>query len=273
MNSLFRIDGPTEANVKSFHEDGYIFFPDILKDGSRKALINEIENSKEVQAYLNSANYADTTEPQPYFVRPWNERGIVGHALIDDPFITRLLQKTIGDHYHFCHSALNIAPRGVGPGKYHQDNHHWNHEYPINHHEREKYYIQILYYPNGFKKGDRNLKVIPGSHHVKPTDEEIVEKMLAGTYDKIVGRTLKEVRLSAPPGSMVYLNARMFHAIESKPFESPQAHRIFNIDIFKEVGPPHRYTQKIPSAWLENATPYRMQLFSRLPYTDDCWKP
>ena len=273
MNSLFRINEPTEANVKSFHEDGYIFFPDILKDGPREQLINEIENSKEVQAYLNSAHYTDTTESQPYFVRPWNERGNVGHALIDDSFITRLLQKTIDDHYHFCHSALNIAPRGVGPGKYHQDNHHWNHEYPINHNEREKYYIQILYYPNGFKKGDRNLKVIPGSHVVEPTDEKIVEKMLAGTYDKIVGRKLKEVRLCAPPGSMVCLNARMFHAIESKPLDSPQAHRIFNIDIFKEAGPPHRYTQKIPSAWLENATPYRMQLFSRLPYTDDCWKP
>ena len=79
MNSLFRIDEPTEANVKSFHEDGYIFFPDILKDGSRKALINkELKIAKKVQAYLNSANYADTTEPQPYFVRPWNERGIVG---------------------------------------------------------------------------------------------------------------------------------------------------------------------------------------------------
>ena len=46
MNSLFRINEPTEANVKSFHEDGYIFFPDILKDGPREQLINEaIQNN------------------------------------------------------------------------------------------------------------------------------------------------------------------------------------------------------------------------------------
>ena len=272
MNSLFRINEPTEANVNSFHEDGYIFFPDIFKDLSRESLIKEIENSNEVQQYLKSANYTDITNPQSYFVRPWNNRGPVGNALIDDPFITSLLRKTIGNRYHFCHSALNLAPRGIGPGKYHQDNHHWNHEYPVNHREREKYYIQILYYPNGFKQGDRNLKVIPGSHVIEPTGEKIIEKMLAGTYDNIAGRKLKEVRLSAPAGSMVYINARMFHAIEAKPADSPQAHRIFNIDIFKEAGPPHRYTQKIPHAWLENTTSHRKQIFARLPYTDGCWK-
>ena len=44
------------------------------------------------------------------------------------------------------------------------------------------------------------------------------------------------------------------------------------VDIFKEAGPPHRYTQEIPAEWLDDADTYRRQLFERDHYTDDCWK-
>ena len=155
--------------------------------------------------------------PQSYFVRPWNDRGPCGDRLIDDPFVAALLQATIGPNYHFCHSALNLAPRGIGPIPFHQDHHHWKHENPVNLAERDKYYVQILYYPNGFTLGDRNLKVIPGSHLVAPTAEATPERMLAGAYDAEVGRELKEVRLAVPPGSLIYINARIFHAVEAKP--------------------------------------------------------
>ena len=124
--------------------------------------------------------------------------------------IGALLRGTIGDDYHFCHSALNIAPRGIGPIRYHQDHHHWKHENAVNLAERDKYYVQILYYLNGFTLGDRNLKVIPGSHRVAPTEAATAERMLAGAYDAEAGRPLREKRLSLPPGSVVYINARLF---------------------------------------------------------------
>ena len=57
---------------------------------------------------------------------PWADR------LIDAPLVTALLQATIGPDYHFCHSAMNIAPRGVGRLGFHQDHHHWRHENPVN---------------------------------------------------------------------------------------------------------------------------------------------
>ena len=97
--------------------------------------------------------------------------------------------------------------------------------------------------------------------------------MLAGEYDAEAGSKLEEVRLEVPPGSMVYINARIFHAVEAKPADSPQAHRIFNIDIFKEAGPPHRYTQQIPHGWLARAGSERRRLFAREPYVDGCWAP
>ena len=94
---------------------------------------------------------------------------------------------------------------------------------------------------------------------------------MAGEFDDQAGRELKLKHLELPLGSMVYLNARMFHGVAPKPLDSPQAFRLFVIDIFKAVGPPHRHTQAIPAAWLEQASPSRRRLFQREPYTPDCW--
>ncbi len=272
LESLFRLAGPSDADIDSFHNDGYIVFPDVLTDQARGNLIAEITEYAPVRQYLD-ASEQNGGEPKSYFIRPWNERRLYGDRLIDDPFTTSLLQSTIGGDYHFCHSALNIAPRGVGAVPYHQDHHHWKHENPINLSERDKYYVQILYYPNGFTPGDRNLKVIPGSHRVAPTEAATPERMLAGELDAETGRPLKEKRLSLPHGSMVYINARIFHAVEAKPLDSPRRYRIFNIDIFKEAGPPHRYTQEIPPEWMAHADATRRKLFTREAYTEGCWTP
>ena len=96
--------------------------------------------------------------------------------------------------------------------------------------------------------------------------------MLSGAYDGEAGRKLECVQLELPPGSLVYINARMFHGVEPKPLDSPQLYRIFTIDIFKESGPPHRYTQAIPRDWIDRADSYRKQMFDREPYTEESWK-
>lgn len=279
LETLFRLPGPSEADVESFHNDGYIAFPDVFTDQAREALISEIEGIEQVREYVSQLNKG-SGEPKSYFIRPWNDRGPYSDQLIDDPFITAVLTATIGRDYHFCHSALNIAPRGIGPLRYHQDHHHWKHENPVNLAERDKYYVQILYYLNGFTPGDRNLKVIPGSHRIAPTEDaapdrarasEFPSRLLAGEFDAEAGRPLREKRLELPPGSMVYINARIFHGVESKPLDSPQPYRIFNIDIFKEAGPPHRHTQEIPSDWIAHADSHRKRLFLRDAYREGCW--
>ena len=272
LNSLFRLSGPSQANIDAFHNDGYIVFADVFTDAARECLIKEIEELDQVRKYVRELE-SHRGEPKAYFIRPWNDRGRYTDQLIDDPFIASLLRATVGDDYHFCHSALNIAPRGIGPIPFHQDHHHWKHENAVNLAERDRYYVQILYYLNGFTLGDRNLKVIPGSHRVAPTQAATPEQMLAGAFDAEAGRPLREKRLSLPPGSMVYINARIFHAVEAKPSESPQPYRIFNIDIFKEAGPPHRYTQEIPAEWMARANPARKKLFMREAYSEGCWNP
>ena len=270
-DSLFRLSGPSAADLDSFHNDGYIVYPDVLTEAAREGLIEEITQLDPIREYIEALNSAVGVTEQ-YAIRNWDDRGPCGHGLIDDPFITALLQSTIGIAYHYCHSALRIAPRGTEHVIYHQDHHHWKHHNLVNIAERDKYYVQVLYYPLGFAPGDRSLKVIPGSHRVAPTEEATAERMLAGAYDAELGRKLREKPLSLPPGSMVYINARIFHAVEPKPLDSPTPYRIFNIDIFKEIGPPHRYTQPIRDDWLEGASPKRLQLFTREHFTEGCWE-
>ncbi len=273
MSPLFRIDTPSEENLEDFHRDGYIAIPEVFTEEALSALTDEVLNLDGAREYLQTleAEQGKPSDPAVYFVRPWNDRGPWADQLIDAPLVTALLQATIGPDYHFCHSAMNIAPRGVGQLGFHQDHHHWRHENPVNLAERDKWYIQILYYPNGFTRGDRSLSVIPGSHRVPPTEDVTPERLLAGEFDAVAGRELAVKHLELPPGSMVYLNARMFHGVEPKPLDSPQPFRLFLIDIFKEAGPPHRYTQEIPADWIERADPARKKLFSRAAYTPDCW--
>ncbi len=266
----FRFDVPSKDAIKYFHRDGYVAFHDAMTDEAREGLVEEIITSQPVADFLNASPEERENETQ-YFIRPWNDRGQWGDAFIDAPLVRALLAATIEPDYHFCHSAMNLAMRASPRVPFHQDHHHWKHENPINHAERHRYYIQILYYPNGFKKGDRSLSVIPGSHRVAPIQEATPEAMLSGAYDTEAGRKLECVHLELPPGSFVYLNARMFHGVEPKPLDSPQAYRIFTIDIFKESGPPHRYTQAIPQEWIDRADPERTKMFDREPYTEDSW--
>ena len=270
---MFRITDPSPADVDAFHRDGYIAYADAMTDDYREALIDEVTSAAPVAEFLSLSDEERSLLEQPtvHFVRPWNERGPLSDALIDAPLITALLKETVGPDYHFCHSSMNLAMRGAETVRYHQDHHHWNHKNAINLAQRDNYYIQILYYPSGFTRGDRSLIAIPGSHRVPPTKDVTPDRLLSGEFDDDAGRKLEAVHLELPPGSFVYLNARMFHGVDPKPLDSPEPYRIFLIDIFKEAGPPHRYTQEIPQSWLDSASPDRAKLFDREPYTETCW--
>ena len=273
MVSMFKLSNPSTSDIETFHRDGYIAYPDVMCDDYREALIKEVLSADLILDFLSLSNQdrAKLDNSTRYFVRPWDDRGPLSDALIDAPLVTALLQATVGPEYHFCHSSMNLALRGSETVRFHQDHHHWNHENPINLVEREKDYIQILYYPNGFTRGDRSLIAIPGSHLVSPTKDVTPDRLLAGDFDEEAGRKLEAVHLELPPGSFVYLNARMFHGVDPKLPDSRQPFRMFLIDIFKQAGPPHRYTQEIPDEWIQKASPERLKLFSRDPWTETCW--
>ena len=47
LNSLFRRQAPSGADLDSFHNDGYIFYPDVLTDAAREALSAEIHQQQD----------------------------------------------------------------------------------------------------------------------------------------------------------------------------------------------------------------------------------
>ena len=92
LNSLFRLSGPSPADIDSFHNDGYIAFPDVFSDPARESLIKEIEGLDQVREYVQQLE-SHRGEPKSYFIRPWNERGPYSDQLIDDPFIASVLHR------------------------------------------------------------------------------------------------------------------------------------------------------------------------------------
>ena len=164
MSPIFRIDAPSQKNIEDFHRDGYVAIPEAFTEEALSGLTDEVLNMEGAREFLRALDdeQGKPSNPTTYFVRPWNNRGPWADRLIDAPLVTALLQATIGPDYHFCHSALNIAPRGVRRVGFHQDHHHWRHANPINLAERDKWYIQILYYPNGFTLGRQKPFGHPG---------------------------------------------------------------------------------------------------------------
>lgn len=274
QNSIFQTEAPTAADLAAFHRDGFVALPGVMSAAGIEGLMAECSNHPQIAEFIHKTDAERRTLPQPYqlLVRDWNNKGFWSDQLFDAPLVKALLQAVIGGQYHFCHSTLHVSLRGTPALHFHQDHHHWKHENPINLAEREHWYIQMLYYPNGFTRGDRNLSVIPGSHRVPPTPDVTLDRLLVGEFDSVAGRQLKVEQLELPPGSMVFLNARTFHAVAPKPMDSAQPYRIFLNYIFKEAGPPHRWTQAIPPEWLAHPTPHRRMLFQRPAYTPDCWK-
>ena len=273
QHPIFRLETPSAKDISVFHQKGYILYPGIFTDDGLKGFLEEILTWPPVQAHFakteKQRNQGEKTDHFNW--RNWDDKGPWSDQLIDAPFVIALLKEIIGGDFHFCHSTLHIAFRGATAIPFHQDHHHWKHDHPINLAERDKYYIQMLYYPTGFNQGDRSLSVISGSSRVAPTKEVTADQLIAGKYDAEAECQLTVENLDLPPGSMVLINARTFHAVAAKPLDSPQEYRVFVNYIFKEAGPPHRFTQPIPSEWIGCASPERKKLLQRDHWTEDCW--
>ena len=132
---------------------------------------------------------------------------------------------------HFCHSTFSVSLPGAGAGGFHQDHHHFrkSNSWPINLAERERngLYVQLLYYPYGFKENDGSVVLIPGSHKRDPLRIDALADDLVGSgvnpspfsferLEEFESTTLfsglSPFTCELPAGSMVFLNARCYHA-------------------------------------------------------------
>eukprot|EP01052_Picozoa_sp_SAG31_P013252 SAG31_NODE_793_length_12044_cov_12.886229_14_plen_264_part_00 len=194
--------------------------------------------------------------------------------LIDHEFVVSCVREAIGNRFHFCHCAYGYRVGGARGMGFHQDHHHWNHEHPVNLAERSKYYIQLLYYPGGFARGDGSLRFIPRSHALRPTDANrwinAGPALETGQHSNPSQPGWKVAEPSLPRGSMVLIDARMYHAVYDKPKDSAVPYRTYLNFIFKEEGPPHRFTQPIPACY-PRGDPIHDMLFDRESWSEEAW--
>ena len=298
-------DGDLAEFKAKLDADGFVFFDSLLTEEGARGLAAEILQHPNYRRWASgkAANRGQlkSAASLKFGLRPFNDKGPWSDQLFDAPLVRQLLGTVMRRPYHLCHTTFSVGHPGCQPIGFHQDHHHWNHAAPVNLHERDGYYIQMLYYPHGFAQFDGSLEVLPGSHKVNP---EIFKALMTrhnvhSQADAAAQATdpcrpylpqavatelgLTPITFSAGPGSMVFLNARCYHGVAAQRKDSPLAHRLFCNMIFKEQsdlkqkgdgapagGPPHRFTQPIPASWLEGrVSEHRRQLFDRVPYSAD----
>ena len=62
-DSLFRLSGPSQADIESFHNDGYIAYPDVFTDDGREGLIEEItQHFEPTRQYIEALHNGEAQE-------------------------------------------------------------------------------------------------------------------------------------------------------------------------------------------------------------------
>ena len=153
----------------------------------------------------------------------------------------QLLGSVMTNPYPLCHTTLIASYPDSAAVGFHQDHHHWRGSLPVNLHEREFMYVQMLYYPNGFGVGDGGIEVLRGSHRRLPETIDSVIGNDAPTPDEegvwrhtSLARPYVSPEVGIEPtavalgrGSMIFLNGRTYHGVSSQPPDSERSCRLF----------------------------------------------
>ena len=104
---------------------------------------------------------------------------------------------------------------------------------------------------------NRNLCTHGAPRDDDPRGQAVMRALEAGE--------LEARALSLPPGSLVLLNSRTYHAVRPKPVNAEQEHRLFIATNFKEAGPDLDNPRMVPTInpeWIEGTTDaHRLMLF------------
>jgi hypothetical protein len=283
------------AFLADFDRDGYVVLDGIMTPAGAAGLAQEMTSHPRYLAWLedgedDTASWCRRTTGR-FGLRPWNDKGPYSDQTIDAPLIRQLLGAVMTDPCyppHFDHSTFSVSLPGSPAGAFHQDHHHFRraNSTPTNIAERKRgaLYVQMLYYPVGFCEGDGSVAVIPHSHRLDPLqiDEQAATMESPFSFGQTLDSLrpppllagLKAITFSLPPGSVIFLNARTYHAYTRFSASAGQTHRLFGNVIYKEGGPPHRFTQPIDPCWLEDGngcivSDYRKKLLDRQPFSAD----
>ena len=269
LPELFRVGAPPEGWQREVAQQGFVLLPGALTEAAAEALTSEVLATEEAAPVVAGTAQSGSARGAHAICGP------VADALLDAPLLRSMLGATFeGGRYEVCHTTFSVRAPGSPGGGLHQD--FFFGPAPWCERDCPHQSISVFVYPTGFSPGDCALTLIPGSPLVDPFDEALQGPQLQNTVDNARLPTIFAERfglqpreLTAPPGTLVLLNCKVWHAVGDKPAKSPQPYRIFRNYIFKTVGSePHQHTQSIPPSWLRGASAHRRMLFARQPGPD-----
>ena len=137
-----------EAFTADLERDGFVLFDGCLTQEGAEGLAAEMLQHPDYKAWLgggeaNRGQKLSADNPR-FGLRPFNDKGPWSDQLFDAPLVRQLLGAVMRRPYHVCHTTFAVGLPGSSIIGFHQDHHHWNNALPVNLHERDGYYIQMV---------------------------------------------------------------------------------------------------------------------------------
>lgn len=199
--------GPTEK--EQMDRDGHFVLPGILTDHVCERLVESL-------SHIETLCAAGVKDPLPNHNAAEYDHYL--ESLIGHPQLLALARSILGDNIRFDHCVTLNRPGGNRGIRWH------SHEYAED--DPSLGFVRIFFYVNGFEAGDGNLRVVPGSHLYRDpnidahSDEEFVERWMAGKTHPLTGEPLQIVDLTAPPATVALMWTHAAHAVHPRRSES-----------------------------------------------------
>lgn len=201
---LFHTSTLDPAAKERLDHDGHVLLPGLLTDEACASLTQAL-------GHIASLMPGDPNYPPNHYAAQHDEYLA---RLIADPQMLELARSALGGSIRYDHCFTLNRPGGNGGANWH------SHAYAEE--DESLGFMRIFFYVNGFRRGDGNLKVVPGSHlfrdaQVQATsDEDLMTGWMKGRRHPLSGEPLKIEELEAPAGSVALMWTHAAHAVNSR---------------------------------------------------------
>ncbi|RYF45081.1 MAG: hypothetical protein EOO38_16640 [Cytophagaceae bacterium] len=195
------------AEKARLDHDGHILLPALLTEATRERLVESLGKVTGLISTLDPIPQRYSAEYDEFLA-----------SIIAHPQMVQLARSVLGDEIRYDH-CVDLSRAGSSPAL------SWHtHGYADD--QLELGFIRIFFYVNGFKRGDGNLRVVPGSHHFREgmrgsTDDELYADWLTGKTHLYSGEPLEIEELDVPVGSVIVMWTHALHAVAPRLAESP----------------------------------------------------
>jgi hypothetical protein len=226
-----------EAEKKQLDQNGHLLFPGLLTTSARQQLIESLRRNLEMPATEDYLPMRYAAEHDAYLA-----------SVIAHPQMLELARAVLGEEIRYDH-CVNLSRKGGNRGE------GW-HTHPYSPDQPGLGFIRIFFYVSGYQRGNGSLKVVPGSHLLRPsirveTDEELRASWLNGKTHPQTGEPLEIVDLEVPDGSVIVMWTDALHAVT--PRQSQSDTRWTMVTAYRNPGAPSR--ARWISAEFENTPP------------------